>query len=133
MLTPLTRLTRKEEQFVWTDACEQLFLTLKERFTTTPVLSLLDGHYVFIVFSDASGIGLGYLLMQRGRVIEYVFRQLKDYSQNYSTHDLELGTIMLPLNIWRHYLYRVSFQLFTDHKSLKYIFKPKDLNNTQCK
>ena len=107
---------------MWTEDCERSFWTLRERLTTTPVLCLLDGHEDFVVFSDASGIGLGCVLMQRGRVIAYASRQLKVHEQNYPTHDLELATIVFALRIWRHYLYGVSFQLFTDHKSLKYIF-----------
>ena len=60
--------------------------------------------------------------MQRGRVIAYASRQLKVHEQNYPTHDLELAIVVFALCIWRHYLYGVSFQLFTVHKSLKYIF-----------
>ena len=83
------------------------------------------------MYSDASGIGLGCVLMQRGRVIAYASRQLKVHEQNYPTHDLEIAVIVFALRIWRHYLYGMSFQLFTDHKSLKYIFTQKDLNNRQ--
>ena len=66
--------------------------------------------------------------MQRGRVIAYASRQLKVHEQNYPTHDLELAAVVFVLRIWRHHLYEVSFQLFTNHKSLKYIFTQKDLN-----
>ena len=74
MAAPLTWLTRKEERFVWTEDCERSFRTLRERLTTAPVLCLPDSHEDFVVFSDASGIGLGCVLMQRGRVIAYVSR-----------------------------------------------------------
>ena len=77
LAAPLTRLTRKEERFVWTEDCERSFRTLRERLTTAPVLCLPDGHEDFVVFSDASGIGLGCVLMQRGRVIAYASQQLK--------------------------------------------------------
>ena len=107
---------------MWTEDCERSFRTLRERITTAPVLCLPYGHEGFVVFSDASGIGLGCVLMQRGRVIAYASRQLKVHEQNYPTHDLELAAIVFALRIRRHYLYGVSFQLFTDHKSLKYIF-----------
>ena len=53
LVAPLTRLTRKDESFMWTDACEQSFQTLKDRLTTAPVLSLPDGHEDFVVYSDA--------------------------------------------------------------------------------
>ena len=77
LAAPLTRLPKKDESFVWIDACEQSFQTLKGRLITAPVLSLPDGHEDFVVYNDASGIGLGCVLMQRGRVIAYPSRQLK--------------------------------------------------------
>lgn len=58
LAAPHTQLTRKEEHFIWTNACEQSFQTLKERLTTTSVLSLPDGHDNFVVYNDASDIGL---------------------------------------------------------------------------
>ena len=60
---PLTRLTRKEEQFRWTEECEHSFRTLKERLTSAPILALPDGHEDFVVYTDASGVGLGFILM----------------------------------------------------------------------
>lgn len=66
--------TRKKECFVWTDAYEHNFETLKDRLTSAPILSLLDGHDDFVVYNDASGIELGSVLMQRSRVIAYTSR-----------------------------------------------------------
>lgn len=71
LVAPLARLTRKEQCFVWLDACEQSLQTLNERLTTTLVLSLPNGYEDFVVFSEVSGIGLGHVLMQRGKVIAY--------------------------------------------------------------
>ena len=65
------------------------------------------------------------------KVIDYASRQLKKHEQNYPTHDLELATVVLALKIWRHYLYGEACDIFTDHKSLKYIFTQKDLNLRQ--
>ena len=56
------------------------------------------------------------------RVITYASRQLKKHEENYLTHDLELATVVFALKIWRHYLYGVPCRIFTDHKSLQYIF-----------
>ena len=81
-----------------------------------------------MVYSDASGKGLGCVLMQNGKVIAYASRQLKDYERNYSMHDLELAAIVFALKIWRHYLYGERIKIFTDHKSLKYLFTQKELN-----
>nr|GEU99385.1 putative reverse transcriptase domain-containing protein [Tanacetum cinerariifolium] len=75
--------------------------------------------------------GLGAVLMQREKVIAYALRQLKIYEKNYMTHDLELGSVVLALKIWRHYLYRCKYIVFTDHKSLQHILDQKELNMRQ--
>ena len=75
----------------------------------------------YVVFSDASKQGLGCVLMQGGEVIAYASHQLKKHETNYLTHDLELIAIVFTLKILRHYLYGEMCQIFTDHKSLKYI------------
>ncbi|KAL8091678.1 hypothetical protein AgCh_034078 [Apium graveolens] len=87
--------------------------------------------HVIMRQSDASHKGLGCVLMQHGKVIAYTSRQLKEYEIRYPTHDLELATIVFALKIWRHYLYREKCEIFTDHKSLKYIFTQKELNMRQ--
>nr|GEY92666.1 hypothetical protein [Tanacetum cinerariifolium] len=69
---------------------EFAFQTLKDKLCNAPILALLDGPEDFVVYCDASGIGLGYVLMQRGKVIAYASRQLKIHEKNYTTHDLEL-------------------------------------------
>ena len=66
-----------------------------------------------------------------GRVVAYASRQLKKHEQNYPTHDLEMAVVVFALMIWRHYLYGVTYEIYTDHKSLKYIFQQKDLNLRQ--
>ncbi|GKA43436.1 putative reverse transcriptase domain-containing protein [Tanacetum coccineum] len=85
----------------------------------------------FVVYCDASGLGLGYVLMQKGKVIAYASRQLKIHKKNYTTHDLELGAVVFALKIWRHYLYGIKSIIYTDHKSLQHIFNQKELNMRQ--
>ena len=119
---PLTRLTRKEEPFLWSEACQQSFDELKRRLTSAPVLTLPSGQDGFAVYCDASRQGLGCVLMQNDKVIAYASRQLKKHEQNYPTHDLELAAVVFALRIWRHYLYGVPCRIFTDHKSLQYLF-----------
>ncbi|GJT93385.1 putative reverse transcriptase domain-containing protein [Tanacetum coccineum] len=97
---------------------EYAFQTLKDKLCNAPVLALPDGSEDFVVYYDASGIGLGCVLMQRGKVIAYVSRQLKIHENNYTTHDLELGAVVFALKIWRHYLYGTKSVIYTDHKSL---------------
>jgi len=131
--TPLTKLTRKAEKFTWTEKCEESFQELKNRLTTAPVLVLPDERGDFVIYSDASHKGLGCVLMQHDKVIAYASRQLKIHEQKYPTHDLELVAIVFALKIWRHYLYGEKCEIYTDHKSLKYIFTQKELNMRQIR
>ena len=85
------------------------------------------------MYCDASKDGLRCVLMQFGRVVTYGSRQLKDHERNYLTQDIELVAVIFALRIWRHYLYGEQFEVFSDHKSLKYIFTQWDLNMRQQK
>nr|GEW37916.1 putative reverse transcriptase domain-containing protein [Tanacetum cinerariifolium] len=81
-----------------------------------------------LVYHDRS---LGAVLMQREKVIAYVSHQLKVHEKNCTTHDLELGTVVFTLKIWRHYLNGTKCTVFTDHKSLQHILDQKELNMRQ--
>ncbi|GJY59780.1 putative reverse transcriptase domain-containing protein [Tanacetum coccineum] len=87
-------LTEKIKTFEWGEEQELAFQTLKYKLCNAPVLALLDGSEDFVVYCDASGIGLGCVLMQRGKVIAYASRQLKIQEENYTTHDLKLGAVV---------------------------------------
>ncbi|GJZ00164.1 putative reverse transcriptase domain-containing protein, partial [Tanacetum coccineum] len=95
--------SKKSKTYDWGEEHERAFQTLKDKLCNAPVLALPDGPEDFVVYCDASGLGLGYALMQRGKVIAYASRQLKIYEKNYTTHDLELGAVVFALKIWRHY------------------------------
>ena len=99
--------------------------------TIAPVLTLPNGVDKFTVYCDTFKVGLGCVLMQNGRVVAYASRQLKKHGQNYPTHDLEIAAVIFALKIWRHYLYGITYEIYTDHKSLKYIFQQRDLNLRQ--
>lgn len=131
LASPLTKLTQKAVKFQWSDACEKSFQELKSRLTSAPILTLPEGTEGFVVYCDASMVGLGCVLMQQGKVIAYASRQLKNHEKNYPTHDLELAAVVFALKIWRHYLYGVHVDVFSDHKSLQYLFKQKELNLRQ--
>jgi len=90
---------------VWDVQCEYNFNELKKRLTTAPVLILPRSDEPFVVYSDASKLGLGGVLMQDGKVVAYASRQLRIHEQNYPTHYLELVVVVFVLKIWRHYLY----------------------------
>ena len=119
---PLTALTHKGATYAWSDKHKEAFEKLKKKLCEAPILSLPDGVEDFAVYSDASGVGLGCVLTQREKVIAYASRQLKEHEKNYPTHDLELAAVVFALKIWRHYLYGTKCKLFTDHKSLQYLF-----------
>ncbi|KAL4377469.1 hypothetical protein GQ457_02G042510 [Hibiscus cannabinus] len=131
LASPITRLLKKDVPFVWTENQQRSFDQLKKILTHAPVLVQLESGKDFTVYSDASHIGLGCVLMQDGNVIAYASRQLKPHEVNYPTHDLELAAIVFALKVWRHYLYGERCHLFTDHKSLKYLLTQKDLNLRQ--
>jgi hypothetical protein len=128
---PMTMLTHKGVKFQWTQECERSFCLLKDRLVSAPILTLPEFGERFTVYSDASRVGLGCVLMQNGKVIAYASRQLRKHEENYPTHDLELAAVVFALKLWRHYLYGATCDIFTDHKSLKYIFTQKDLNLRQ--
>jgi hypothetical protein len=128
---PMTELLKRYHKFVWTPKCEGSFQIIKKKLTIAPVLTLPDIHQDFVVFYDASRQGLGCMLIQNEKVIAYASRLLKPHEQNYPTHDLELVAIVHALKIWRHYLIGNKCHIFTDHKSLRYIFTQPYLNLRQ--
>jgi ribonuclease HI len=131
IVKPLTTLLEKDREFKWTDACQECFEELKRRLTTAPVFVMPDLQKGFDIYCDASRQGLGCVLMQEGHVTAYALRQLRKHEQNYPTHDLELAAVVHALKMWRHYIMGTKCQIYTDQKSLKYIFTQKDLNLRQ--
>jgi hypothetical protein len=128
---PMTELLKKGVKFSWNEKCEEALHTLRAHLTTAPVLAQPDTSRPFDIYCDASGIGLGCVLMQNNRVIAYASRALRAHEQNYPTHDLELAAVMHALKLWRHHLMGTKCNIYTDHKSLKYIFTQADLNMRQ--
>ena len=124
----MTRLTRKGVPFLWDDRCDSAFEELKKRLTSAPILIVPERGIGYTVYCDASHEGLGCVLMQTGKVVAYSSRQLKTHENNYPTHDLELAAIVFSLKMWRNYLYGERFEVFSNHKSLKYLFTQKELN-----
>ena len=118
----MTRLTRKEVKYERNDQCEMAFQELIKRLSSAPILIVPKRGQVYIVYCDASKDGLGCVLMRSERVAAYGSRQLKNHERNYPTHDMELEAIVFALKIWCHYLYGEQFEVFSDYKSLKYIF-----------
>ncbi|WVZ84541.1 hypothetical protein U9M48_031567 [Paspalum notatum var. saurae] len=128
---PMTSLTKKNAKYVWNSNCEEAFQTLKKLLISAPVLAQPDVTKPFDVCCDASGNGLGCVLIQEERVIAYALRQLRKHEANYPTHDLELAAVVHALEIWRHYLVGNTCHIYTDQKSLKYILTQAELNMRQ--
>jgi hypothetical protein len=128
---PMIKLLEKNKNLEWTEECQASFHELKKHLTSAPGLLLLDFTKKFDIYYDASRQGLGCVLMQGGQVVSYASRQLRKHEENYPTHDLELAAVAHALKIWRHYLIGHRCEIYSDHKSLKYIFTQNDLNLRQ--
>jgi hypothetical protein len=96
---PITELLKKGVKFVWSDECDKAFHTLREYLTSALMLTQPDMSKLFEVFCDASGTGLGCVLMQENRVIAYAPRALRPHEKNYPTHDLELAAVVHALKL----------------------------------
>jgi hypothetical protein len=127
----MTKLLEKDAKFKWSLQCEDAFLTLKKLLTTAHVLAQPDIEKPFDVYYDASGTGIRGVLMQDGHVIAYASRQLRHHEEHCPTHDLELLVVVHTLKVWRYYLLGNLVNIYTDHKSLKYLFTQVDLNMRQ--
>ncbi|GJR26117.1 putative reverse transcriptase domain-containing protein [Tanacetum coccineum] len=92
------------------------------------ILELLKKEKLYAKFSKCE-----FWIPKREKVVAYASRQLKIHDKNYTTHDLELGSVVFALTIWRHYLYGTKCTVFTDHKSLQHILDQKELNIGQCR
>ena len=93
----LTALTCKEHKYSWTEPCEQSFQERKKLLTTAPVLIISQGSVGFAIYCNVLKSNLGPVLMQNGKIVTYVSRQLKDYEIRYPTHHLELTAIVFAL------------------------------------
>jgi hypothetical protein len=119
---PMTKLLEKDKKFKWMPAYKASFQGLKKRLMTAPILVMPDMEKLFSIYCDASANGLGCVLMQDGHVVAYASRQLRKHEVHYPTHDSKLAVVVHTLKIWMHYLMGKRCELYTDHKSLKYIF-----------
>ena len=96
----LTKILRKWVKFEWDDKCQSIFEQLKKILVEAPVLTQPTPVREYAMYSNASRICLGCVLMQDGKVVAYALRQLKPHEQNYPTHDLKLVVVVFALKIW---------------------------------
>ena len=117
---PINELTKKEVPFKWGEAQEKAFEELKMKLTTTPLLTLLDFGKTFKIECDASGVGIGGVLIQERRPIAYFSEKLSGPTLNYSVYDNELYALVRSFETWQHYLLPKEFVIHSDHESMKH-------------
>nr|KYP33985.1 Retrovirus-related Pol polyprotein from transposon 17.6 [Cajanus cajan] len=133
LASPLSELVEKNVEFLWGEKQERVFLALKDNLTHTPFLALLNFSRTFELECDASGVGIGVVLLQGGHPIAYFSEKLKGASLNYPTYDKELYALVRALQTWEHYLIPKEFVIHSDHESLKYLRGQGKLNKRHAK
>jgi len=133
LVRPLTNLTRKSTEWQWSDECQRAFNDLKERLTTAPVLALPDPEKPYEVITDASGFGIGAVLMQEGRPIAFEGRKLSDAETRYAVHEQVCMASIHALNVWRCYLEGAKFTVVTDHHPNTFLLSQPKLSRRQAR
>ncbi|KAH9686118.1 Endonuclease [Citrus sinensis] len=121
LAAPLTEIVKKHVGFKWGSEQEKAFNLIKEKLVSAPLLALPDFTKTFEIECDASGIGIGAVLMQEGRPIAYFSEKLGGAALNYPTYDKEMYALVRALETWQHYLLPKEFVIHTDHESLKHL------------
>ncbi|KAF8116417.1 hypothetical protein N665_0018s0027 [Sinapis alba] len=130
---PLTEVIKKNVGFKWEKQQKDAFQNLKGKLTNAPLLVLLNFSKTFEIECDASGVGIGAVLMQEKRPIAYFSEKLGGAMMNYPTYDKELYSLIKALETWQHYLWPKEFVIHTDHQSLKHLKVQHKLNKRHAK
>nr|KYP59382.1 Retrovirus-related Pol polyprotein from transposon 17.6 [Cajanus cajan] len=133
LANPFNELVKKDIPFIWGEAQEKAFQTLKEQLTNTTILALPNFAQTFEQECDASDFGISVVLLQRGYPIAYFSEKLHGATLNYPTYDKELYALIRALQVWEHYLVTKEFIIHTDHESFKYIRGQGKLNKRHAK
>ncbi|XP_062217663.1 uncharacterized protein LOC133917845 [Phragmites australis] len=130
---PLNNLTKKDVPFKWGAEQDRAFVELKRKLCEAPLLQLPNFGKTFEVECDASGIGIGGVLIQEGKPIAYFSEKLNGPHLNYSVYDKELYALVRVLETWQHYLFPKEFVIHSDHEALKYLKSQGKLNRRHAK
>jgi hypothetical protein len=133
LAAPLTEIIKKNVGFHWGADQDNAFATIKERLCSAPVLALPNFNKAFEIECDASGIGIGAVLMQDRRPIAIFSEKLSGASLKYPTYDKELYALVRALETWQHYLWPREFVIHTDHESLKHLKGQGKLNQRHAR
>jgi hypothetical protein len=133
LASPLTEVIKKNVPFKWGKEQEKAFNLIKEKLTNAPLLVLPNFAKAFEIECDASGIGIGAVLMQEGRPVAYFSEKLSGAALNYPTYDKEIYALVRALENWQHYLWPKEFVIHTDHESLKHLKGQQRLNRRHAK
>ena len=131
--TPIIEVIKKDVGFKWGEEQEKAFQFIKEKLTHAPLLALPNFAKNFEVECDASGLGIGQVLMQEGRPIAYFSQKLSGAALKYPTYDKELYALVRALETWQHYLWPKEFVIHTDHETLKYLKGQHKLNKRHAR
>ncbi|KAG7536840.1 Ferric reductase NAD binding domain [Arabidopsis suecica] len=130
---PLTEVIKKDVGFQWEQAQEDAFQLLKHKLTHAPLLVLPDFMKTFEIECDASGVGIGAVLMQEKKPIAFFSEKLGGATLNYPTYDKEFYALVRALQTWQHYLWPKEFVIHTDHQSLRHLKSQQKLNKRHAR
>ena len=120
---PLTQLLHKDIEFRWTEDTKSTFAKLKKALTSAPVLALPEFDQPFTVETDASGVGIGVVLLQKGHPIAYISKAMGPKYQLLSAYEKEFYAILFAVKKWQHYFLGQHFIIKTDQKALKHLLE----------
>jgi hypothetical protein len=128
IIAPITKCL-KGGKFQWNEEAQKSFELIKKKVTEAPMLIPPDFSKLFEVDYDASGVGIGAVLSQKGKPIAFFSEKLNESRRKYSTYDKEFYAIIHALDQWSHYLIPNEFLLHSDHEALKYLNSQQKLNS----
>ena len=131
LVAPMQQLTKKDKDYAWTEECNAAFAGVKNALCTAPVLSLPNLQRPFEVVCDASGVGLGAVLIQDGRPISFWAKRLSEAEQNYAVGEQEMLAVVHALELWHCYLDGQDFTVVTDHSPNVFFANKKLLDPRQ--